>query len=244
MRMIILDFASSSSIVPSISASKAGLVGRRTSNNSLTRGRPPVMSPVRFAWTGIRAMMSPALIASPLVTFRVEYTGNRYSAIFLPPREITSPLASTNVIAGFSAFFVFVFQLITLRETIPVMESTSSWNDTFSTKSQKFTIPSVSAMIVLEYGSHSATLAPLSTVSPSFTISMDAYGRAWLNNSWPPSSTTAILPLRDSTTIRPTPFLIVFTSISLMRPATGTSIKWLSAPPAAIPPMWKVRNVN
>ena len=64
-----------------------------------------------------------------------EYVGNIYSAIFLPPNEITLPFSSTNVIAGLNGFLVFVFQLITLRETIPVIESTSSWNEIFSTKS-------------------------------------------------------------------------------------------------------------
>jgi len=135
MRIKILDLASSSSIVPSISASNAGLDGRRTSNNSLTRGRPPVISPVRLVWTGIRARISPAATVSPFDTFNTEYIGNRYSAIFLPPSEITSPRSFTNVIAGFNAFLVFAFQFMTLRETIPVMESTSSWYETFSTKS-------------------------------------------------------------------------------------------------------------
>ena len=37
-------FSSSSSTRPSISAMTAGSLGRRASNSSVTRGRPPVMS--------------------------------------------------------------------------------------------------------------------------------------------------------------------------------------------------------
>ena len=80
-------------------------------------------------------------------------------------------------------------------------------------------------MIVFEYGSHSATLAPFSTLSPSLTINIDAYGKLLLNNSLPSLSTTASFPLRLNTTTRPALFLIVLTPDSLIVPDTGTSIK-------------------
>ena len=50
---------------PSISAITAWSDGLRASNNSVTRGRPPVMSPAFAEERGILARISPALISSP-----------------------------------------------------------------------------------------------------------------------------------------------------------------------------------
>ena len=48
-------------ISPSISETTAGLEGLRASKSSVTRGRPPVMSPAEPTTAGILTMMSPAL---------------------------------------------------------------------------------------------------------------------------------------------------------------------------------------
>ena len=125
MRIIILDFASSNSTVPSLSAKIAGLEGRRTSNNSSTRGKPPVISPAFVVWTGVLANTSPAFTLSPFLTIIVANVGNKYSAFFLP-ELIISPFSFTNKIAGFKGFFDLPFQSITFAETIPVVLSTSS----------------------------------------------------------------------------------------------------------------------
>ena len=45
---------------PSISETTAGLDGLRASNNSVTRGRPPVMSPALPTARGIFTITSPA----------------------------------------------------------------------------------------------------------------------------------------------------------------------------------------
>ena len=59
-------FSSSSSTRPSISAMTAGSLGRRASNSSVTRGRPPVMSCVPPTSRGVLASRVPAVIICPL----------------------------------------------------------------------------------------------------------------------------------------------------------------------------------
>jgi hypothetical protein len=60
---------------PSISATTAGSEGLRASNNSVTRGRPPVMSPDLPIARGILTRISPALIFLPSSTTICEPTG-------------------------------------------------------------------------------------------------------------------------------------------------------------------------
>ena len=50
---------------PSISDTTAGLEGLRASNSSVTRGRPPVISPALPTARGILTSTSPAFIVSP-----------------------------------------------------------------------------------------------------------------------------------------------------------------------------------
>ena len=46
--------------------------GRRASNSSATRGRPPVMSRVLLPSRGMRASTSPAATVAPFSTERIE----------------------------------------------------------------------------------------------------------------------------------------------------------------------------
>ena len=54
--------------IPSISETTAGLLGLRASNNSVTRGKPPVMSPVLPVTRGILTNICPNSILSPSLT--------------------------------------------------------------------------------------------------------------------------------------------------------------------------------
>ena len=56
------------SAIPSISETTAGLEGLRASNNSVTRGKPPVISPTLPEVRGILTKISPASILSPSFT--------------------------------------------------------------------------------------------------------------------------------------------------------------------------------
>jgi len=65
--------------VPSISETTAGFEGFLASNNSVTRGKPPVISPVLPAERGILTRISPASILSPTETEMCALTGIEYS---------------------------------------------------------------------------------------------------------------------------------------------------------------------
>ena len=65
--------------VPSISETTAGLDGFRASNNSVTRGSPPVISPVLPDNLGIFTRISPASNLSPSATEMCAFTGIEYS---------------------------------------------------------------------------------------------------------------------------------------------------------------------
>ena len=55
----------------------AASFGRRASNSSATRGRPPVMSRVLALSVGIRAMTSPAFTCPPGSTEMIASTASR-----------------------------------------------------------------------------------------------------------------------------------------------------------------------
>ena len=60
---------------PSISETTAGLEGFRASNNSVTRGKPPVISPDLADFLGILTNIFPTSILSPSFTIRCAPTG-------------------------------------------------------------------------------------------------------------------------------------------------------------------------
>ena len=62
-------------MIPSISVTTAGLEGFLASNNSVTLGSPPVISPNEEANLGILAIIFPGLICSPSLTVRWALTG-------------------------------------------------------------------------------------------------------------------------------------------------------------------------
>ena len=69
---------------PSISVMTAGSFGRRASNSSTTRGRPPVMSLVLAVSRGILASTSPGVTSAPSSTMRWAPEGSRYLRSILP----------------------------------------------------------------------------------------------------------------------------------------------------------------
>jgi hypothetical protein len=66
---------------PSISVTTAGFDGLRASNNSVTRGRPPVISRVLPVERGILTITCPAITLSPLSTAMCAPTGMLYDLI-------------------------------------------------------------------------------------------------------------------------------------------------------------------
>ena len=137
--------------VPSISETTAGLDGFLASNNSVTRGKPPVISPVLPAERGILTRMSPASILSPSATEMCALTGIEYS------RSTSLVLGSMMWIAG--DFFLSRDSMITFSVK-PVCSSTSSRKVMFSMIPSKTTLPATSPMMRALYGSHLQITSP------------------------------------------------------------------------------------
>ena len=74
--------------VPLISVMTAGLDGFRASNNSATRGNPPVISRVLPISLGILTKVCPRFTFCLLVTTRVAFTGR-----MVPPANILPVLS-------------------------------------------------------------------------------------------------------------------------------------------------------
>ncbi len=102
--------------LPSISVMTAGSFGRRASNSSTTRGRPPVMSLVLAVSRGILASTSPAETACPSSTIRCAPEGSRYL-------RTTLPFASRTSMRG--CFFSSGDSMMTSAD-MPVFSSTCS----------------------------------------------------------------------------------------------------------------------
>ena len=71
-------------ISQSLSKTTAGLDGLRASNNSVTRGRPPVMSPALPTARGIFTKISPDFTFCPSYTTMCAPTGKLYCFISVP----------------------------------------------------------------------------------------------------------------------------------------------------------------
>jgi hypothetical protein len=69
---------------PSISVTTAGFDGLRASNNSVTRGKPPVISRVLPVERGIFAMICPVCSFSPSSTAMWAPTGILYPLMIFP----------------------------------------------------------------------------------------------------------------------------------------------------------------
>ena len=82
------------STMPSILEISAASLGRRASNNSATRGRPPVMSLVLDVLRGVLAMSVPATILSPSFDHDVRAGRNRII------RQRLRPCRRTMMICG------------------------------------------------------------------------------------------------------------------------------------------------
>ena len=131
---------------PSISEIVAGSFGRRASNSSATRGRPPVMSRVLYASRPTLAIVVPALIRCPSSTVSCAPTGMTKSR-----RRFSLPLFSCTISMCGWSFFSRSSMITRCRS--PVSSSSSSDTDSSSTMSTKRIVPSTSAMIGLVYGS-------------------------------------------------------------------------------------------
>ena len=143
---------------PSISETTAGFDGFRASNNSVTRGRPPVISPALPTALGILIRISPALTAAFSFTTICAPTGRLYCFC-------SSPFLSRILMIG---FLVLSLDSVITFSRKPVCSSNSSRYVTPSITFSKATLPSYSEIITALYGSHSQTRSPFLTKSPSF----------------------------------------------------------------------------
>ena len=87
--------------VPEYSARIAGSFGRRASNRSATRGRPPVMSRVFELSCGRRASTSPTITRAPFSMLSTAPDGSAYAAgMSVFGKLIALPLLSTSLAVG------------------------------------------------------------------------------------------------------------------------------------------------
>ena len=101
-------------MMPEHSAIIARSFGFLASNNSATRGSPPVISLFFVPAFGVLAKISPACTSAPSATERIESGGRKYRASLSFAKSITSPFASRKVILGLrSAPFASDFQSLT-----------------------------------------------------------------------------------------------------------------------------------
>ena len=102
---------------PSTSDTTAGLEGLRASNNSVTLGSPPVISPAFPDFLGIFTKVFPLSTLSPLSTIRCAPTGSVYERNAFP---------SLSSIIKEAIIFLFLESVITFSWK-PVCSSTSTW---------------------------------------------------------------------------------------------------------------------
>src|SRR6266704_2523680 len=155
--------------VPSTSEIVAGSFGRRASNSSATRGRPPVMSRVLYASRDTLASTSPAYTSWPSSTVSCAPSGMTKSR----SRFSFSPFFCTTSMWGCS--FLSRSSMMT-RWRRPVSSSSSSRTVSSSTMSTNRTTPATSVMIGLVYGSHVNNTPSFPTLAPSSTISVAPRG--------------------------------------------------------------------
>ena len=155
---------------PSISATNAGLDGLRASKSSVTRGRPPVISPAFELVRLILTTISPGLISSPSLIMMWAPTGNEYVR-----RMIGLPSSSTCSGSRISASGTNVrsFDSITIRSSRPVSPSISAAYVTPATTPLKRILPATSQTMTALNGSHSAMISPLCTSWPLSTKSFE-----------------------------------------------------------------------
>ena len=174
--MAILRFvwkSSPNSIRPSCSAIMAASFGRRASNNSLTRGKPPVISFVLDS-RGIKANTSPSCNSWPSLTVTMAPFGKYTRTSAFLAFFTTSPFALTNVMCGRNGLPEPAFSDSIMTFSVnPVPKSVRSSNVLPVIMSWYLTLPEASAMIGLEYGSHSTKRVPFFTSSPSFTMILE-----------------------------------------------------------------------
>ena len=186
---------------PVTSARTPASFGERASNNSATRGKPPVISRVFELSCGILARTDPTSTFCPS---RTTITDPVWKVILTdrssPARFTSSPLSFNSFTNGRNPFAWDAprrFGSITTIDDNPVTSSiclaTVSPSSTFS----KSTLPAYSVIIGLVCGSHVAIAWPAFTISPSRISNVAPYGALCRSRSRPLSSCTTISPLRE-----------------------------------------------
>ena len=142
---------------PSISDTTAGLDGLRASKSSVTRGRPPVISPAEPAARGILTSVVPVFTVWPSSHTTWPPTGKLYV-------PITSPFASSTSQVG---TFDLSLESVMIFSVRPVASSVSARYVMPSITSLKRSVPAYSVTITALNGSHLAMRSPFFTTSPS-----------------------------------------------------------------------------
>ena len=157
--------------VPVTLASTAASFGERASNNSATRGKPPVISRVFCDSIGIRAKTSPTSTFWPSLTVINAPTCNpMVTGWSVPVIRTSAPWSSIKLITGRTPLLAALRRLpsITTKVERPVTSSTCLATVTPSSTLSKRAIPAYSEMIGRVKGSQVAKLAPALTAAPSF----------------------------------------------------------------------------
>ena len=177
---------------PVSSANIAASFGVLASNRSATLGRPPVISLVFDATTGILAITSPAVIFWPSCKLIKADDGNGYVAGALKsPTKTTLPLPSTIETDGLRSLPADGLSATSIISILlkPVKSSVWDLTVTPSSISVNLILPDVSVIIGLVYGSHEAILISASSSLPLLTSRVAPYGTLYCS---------VILPLASS----------------------------------------------
>ena len=166
--------------VPVTSANTPASLGERASNNSATRGRPPVMSRVFDVSCGIRAITSPTATSCPSFTVTMEPIWKvMLTRVSVPVILTSSPASSSNLTCGrtpLAAVEALRLGSTTTSVDKPVTSSSCLATVTPSSIFSKRMRPAYSVMMGRVCGSHVANTAPALIFAPSVTNSIAPYG--------------------------------------------------------------------
>ena len=160
-------------MVPVASASTPLSLGERASNNSATRGKPPVMSRVFWPSIGIRASTSPGPTSCPSRTCTKAPTGKPIVTAWSVPGILTSlPDASISLTCG-RTILAEPRRLGSITTKVDKPVTSSTWRATVRPSStfSKCALPANSVMMGRVNGSQLAKIAPALTVWSALTLS-------------------------------------------------------------------------
>ena len=162
-----------------------------------------MISLVLDATNGILAITSPAVIFCPFTRFTKPPAGRGYTAGCLnSPTSTGLPLESTISIVGLMSLPADVLSATSMISTLdkPVNSSSCSLTVTPSSISENFTLPAVSEIIGLVYGSHEAIFTPSSKLVEFATSKIAPYGTLYCSIIFPFESAIEHIAFLETTT--------------------------------------------